>query len=232
MIFKPYGYAIWELVQEHMNKLIKAKGVENAYFPLFIPESLLNREKKHLKGFSPELAVVTIGGGEELKERLIVRPTSETIMYQAYSKWVQSYRDLPILINQWCNVVRWEKRTYPFLRTSEFLWQEGHTAHATHAEAWEMTKWAMTMYTKTYEQYFAIPGYVGKKSPAETFSGADTSLTYEALMPSGKALQNCTSHDLGQNFSKPFDISFWIKKVKLNLPGKRAGVYPPVQSAV
>ena len=214
MIFKPYGYAIWELIQEHMNKLIKAKGVENAYFPLFIPESLLNREKKHFKGFSPELAVVTIGGGEELKERLIVRPTSETIMYQAYSKWVQSYRDLPILINQWCNVVRWEKRTYPFLRTSEFLWQEGHTAHATHAEARAMTKWAMAMYTKTYEEYFAIPGYVGKKSRAETFPGADTSLTYEALMPSGKALQSCTSHDLGQNFSQPFNISFLDKQGK------------------
>jgi len=214
MIFKAYGYAIWELVQSHMNKLIKAMGVDNVYFPLFIPESLLNREKKHLKGFSPELAVVTIGGGEELEEKLIVRPTSETIMYQAFSRWVQSYRDLPILINQWCNVVRWEKRTYPFLRTSEFLWQEGHTAHATHEQAWEMTIRAMEMYTKTYRDYFSLPGYVGKKSPAETFPGADTSLSYESLMPSGKALQSSTSHDLGQNFSKPFEIDFLDKKGK------------------
>lgn len=214
MIFKAYGYAIWELVQKHMDPLIKALGVDNVYFPLFIPESLLSREKKHLKGFSPELAVVTIGGGETLKEKLIVRPTSETIMYQAFSRWVQSHRDLPILINQWCNVVRWEKRTYPFLRTSEFLWQEGHTAHATHKESWQMVVDAMAMYTKTYREYFALPGYVGKKSRAETFAGADTSLSYESLMPSGKALQSSTSHDLGQNFSKPFNISFLDKKGK------------------
>jgi len=208
MIFRPYGYAIWELIQKEIDSQIKEKGVENAYFPMFIPESLLAKEKKHVEGFSPELAVVTIGGGEELKERLVVRPTSETIMYEAYAKWVQSWRDLPILINQWNNVVRWEKRTYLFLRTSEFLWQEGHTAHATHDEAWEMTRWAMNMYTQVYRDIFAIPGYVGRKSESEKFAGADVTLTYESLMPEGKALQSCTSHDLGQNFSKVFDIKF------------------------
>lgn len=208
MIFRPYGYAIWEQVQIAMDKKIKAKGVDNAYFPLFIPENLLKKEKDHVEGFSPELAVVTVGGGEELKEKLIVRPTSETIMYDAYSRWLQSWRDLPILINQWNNVVRWEKRTYLFLRTTEFLWQEGHTAHATHEESWDMVAWAMKMYEKIYREYFAIPGYVGRKSESEKFAGADTTLTYETLMPEGKALQSCTSHDLGQNFSKAFDISF------------------------
>lgn len=208
MIFRPYGYAIWELVQKALDAEIKALGVDNAYFPLFIPESLLKKEKKHIEGFSPELAVVTIGGGEELVEPLIVRPTSETIMYDAYSKWVSSWRDLPIKINQWNNVVRWEKRTYLFLRTTEFLWQEGHTAHATHAEATEMMKSAMYAYEKIYKEYFALPGYVGKKSEAEKFAGADVTLTYEALMPEGKALQSCTSHDLGQNFSNAFDIKF------------------------
>lgn len=208
MIFRPYGYAIWELVQQAMDKEIKDKGVENAYFPLFIPESLLKKEKDHLEGFSPELAVVTIGGGEELKEKLIVRPTSETIMYDAYARWLQSWRDLPILINQWNNVVRWEKRTYLFLRTTEFLWQEGHTAHATHEESWDMVEWAMQMYTKIYKEYYAVPGYVGRKSKSETFAGADVTLTYETLMPEGKALQSCTSHDLGQNFSKAFNLTF------------------------
>ncbi len=211
MIFRPYGYRIWELVQKEMDQAIKAKGVENAYFPLFIPESLLNKEKEHVAGFSPELAVVTIGGGEELSERLIVRPTSETIMYNAYAKWVQSWRDLPILINQWNNVVRWEKRTYLFLRTSEFLWQEGHTAHISHEQSWEFVEWAMKMYAKTYQSLFAIPGLIGKKSESEKFPGAVTTLTYESLMPGGKALQSCTSHDLGQNFSKPFNIEYLDK---------------------
>lgn len=208
MIFRPYGYAIWELVQKALDAEIKAMGVDNAYFPLFIPESLLKKEKKHVEGFSPELAVVTIGGGAELKEKLVVRPTSETIMYDAYSKWISSWRDLPVKINQWNNVVRWEKRTYLFLRTAEFLWQEGHTAHAIHDEAREMMKNAMNAYAKIYREYFAMPGYVGKKSEAEKFAGADVTLTYEALMPEGKALQSCTSHDLGQNFSKAFDIKF------------------------
>ncbi|HSW96588.1 MAG TPA: proline--tRNA ligase [Candidatus Saccharimonadales bacterium] len=212
MIFRPYGYAIWELLQQAMDKEIKARGVDNAYFPLFIPESFLKKEKDHLEGFAPELAVVTIGGGEELKERLIVRPTSETIMYDAYSRWLQSWRDLPILINQWGNAVRWEKRTYLFLRTTEFLWQEGHTAHATHEESLDTVRWAMDMYTKIYKEVYAVPGYVGKKSRSETFAGADMTLTYESLMPEGKALQACTSHDLGQNFSKAFNVSFQDKQ--------------------
>lgn len=208
MIYRPYGYAIWELVQKEMNKLMEDRGVKNAYFPLFIPESLLKKEQSHIEGFSPELAVVTIGGGEELTEKLIVRPTSETIMYEAYSRWIHSWRDLPLMINQWNNVVRWEKRTYLFLRTTEFLWQEGHTVHATHKESWEMVLWAIEMYAKVYRELFAMPGYVGKKSEAEKFAGADVTLTFESLMPEGKALQSCTSHDLGQNFSKVFDISF------------------------
>lgn len=212
MIIKPYGYAIWELIQEAMNPLIKAKGVQNAYFPLFIPMSLLEKEANHVEGFAPELAVVTHGGGEKLEEPLVVRPTSETIMYNSFAKWLQSWRDLPIMMNQWNNVVRWEKRTMPFLRTSEFLWQEGHTAHATHEEAAAVQKWAMDMYAHIYREFFALDGYVGYKSASERFAGADTTLTYESLMPSGKALQACTSHDLGQNFAKPFNITFQDKE--------------------
>ncbi len=211
IIIKPYGYAIWENVQNAMNPLIKQKGVGNAYFPLLIPMSLLEKEASHIEGFSPELAVVTIAGNEKLEEPLVVRPTSETIMYNAYANWVQSWRDLPIMMNQWNNVVRWEKRTTPFLRTSEFLWQEGHTAHATLDEALETQKWAMDMYKNIYNNYFAIDGCIGYKSKAERFSGADETLTFEALMPSGKALQAATSHNLGQNFSKPFNISFQTK---------------------
>jgi len=208
MILKPYGYALWEAVQAKMDPMIKARGVGNAYFPLFIPMSLLEKEAEHVEGFAPELAVVTHGGGEELEEKLAVRPTSETIMYQSYAKWIQSYRDLPVQMNQWNNVVRWEKRTMLFLRTSEFLWQEGHTAHATHEEAVDTQKWAMNMYAKVYRELLAMDGYVGYKSTAERFAGADNTLSFEALMPSGKALQACTSHDLGQNFSKAQDISF------------------------
>lgn len=208
MIIKPYGYAIWENIQAVMNPLIKERGVGNAYFPLFIPMSFLEREKDHVEGFAPELAVVTHAGGEELEEALVVRPTSETIMYDAYAKWIQSWRDLPVMMNQWCNVVRWEKRTMPFIRTSEFLWQEGHTAHATHDEAVELQKWAMDMYAKVYRDYFAMDGYVGWKSTAERFAGADSTLTFESLMPSGKTLQAVTSHDLGQNFAKGFNIRF------------------------
>ena len=208
MIYRPYGYAIWELVQREMDKLIKERGVENAYFPLFIPESLLKKEESHIEGFAPELAVVTIGGGEKLGERLAVRPTSETIMYEAYSRWIQSWRDLPLMINQWNNVVRWEKRTYLFLRTTEFLWQEGHTAHATHEEASAMVRWAIDMYAKVYRELFALPGYVGRKSDAERFAGADLTMSYETLMPEGKALQSATAHDLGQNFAKTFNIEF------------------------
>ena len=208
MIIRPYGYAIWELLQRDMDAHIKEKGVENAYFPIFIPESFLNKEKSHVEGFAPEVAVVTYAGGEELTEKIVVRPTSETIMYDSYSKWVQSWRDLPILINQWNNVVRWEKRTFPFMRTSEFLWQEGHTAHATHDESLEYVKWAMDVYKNAYYDLFAIPGFVGKKSESEKFAGGIMTLTFESLMPDGKALQSCTSHDLGQNFAKAFDISF------------------------
>lgn len=208
MILRPYGFAIWELVQDYMNTKFKEYGVENAYFPLLIPESLINKEAEHLEGFSPELAVVTIAGGEELTEKLVIRPTSETIMYDSYSKWIESWRDLPVKINQWNNVLRWEKRTYLFLRTAEFLWQEGHTAHATHEEAIATQEWAMNVYADTFRNLYAMPGYIGRKSLAETFAGAVSTMTYESLMPGGKALQSATSHDLGQNFSKPFDIKF------------------------
>lgn len=213
MIYRPYGYAIWELVQKEMDQIIKEHGVDNAYFPLFIPESLLNKEKQHVAGFSPELAVVTIGGGEELAEKLIVRPTSETIMYDAYARWIHSWRDLPLQINQWNNVVRWEKRTYMFLRTTEFLWQEGHTAHASHEEAFSTVMWAAKdLYQKIYRECFALPGYLGRKSESEKFAGADMTISYECLMPEGKVLQSATSHDLGQNFSKTFDIKFQNQK--------------------
>ncbi|MBU6389306.1 proline--tRNA ligase [Patescibacteria group bacterium] len=208
MIIRPYGYAIWEEIQRQLDQKIKADGVENAYFPLFIPEALFNREKEHVEGFSPELAIVTIGGGEELSEKLAIRPTSETIICESFSRWVQSWRDLPIKINQWANVVRWEKRTYMFLRTSEFLWQEGHTIHATHEEAWGMVLKAMENYTTLYQEVMAMPGIVGRKSETEKFAGADVTLTYESLMAEGKALQSCTSHDLGQNFARAFDIAF------------------------
>lgn len=214
MVIRPYGYAIWERVQEIFNAMMKEKGVENAYFPLFIPYSLLEKEKEHIEGFSPELAIVTIGGGEKLKDPLVVRPTSETIMYEMYAKWVQSWRDLPILINQWNNVVRWEKRTYLFLRTSEFLWQEGHTAHETEEEAIDMALTALEWYRKVYEEYYAIPVYIGTKSSIEKFAGAKTTYTIEALMPDGKALQGATSHNLGQNFSKPFAITFQNREGK------------------
>lgn len=211
MIIKPYGYAIWELVVRALDERIRARGVGNSYFPLLIPMSFLQKEKDHIEGFAPELAVVTHGGGEKLEEPLAIRPTSETIMYDAFAQWIQSWRDLPLMMNQWNNVVRWEKRTMPFLRTSEFLWQEGHTAHATHAEAIELQKWAMDQYVDIYKNYFAIDGYVGYKSQSERFAGADETLTFEQLMPSGKVLQSCTSHDLGQHFSEVFDISFQDK---------------------
>lgn len=205
MIIRPYGYAIWEHAQKAFDDMIKEYGVENAYFPLFIPMSYLEKEAKHVEGFAPELAVVTHAGGQELEEALVVRPTSETVINASFTKWVQSHRDLPILLNQWCNVVRWEKRTLPFLRTSEFLWQEGHTVHATHEDAIAMQEYAMESYAKLYRDYFALEGYVGRKSSMERFAGADETLTYEAMMPSGKALQSCTSHDLGHNFAEAFD---------------------------
>lgn len=211
MVIRPYGYAIWEKVQEVFNGLMKTKGVQNAYFPLFIPHSLLEKEKEHVEGFSPELAIVTIGGGEKLKDPLVVRPTSETIMYAMYAKWIHSWRDLPLLINQWNNVVRWEKRTYLFLRTTEFLWQEGHTAHETEKEAMDMVREALDWYRQVYEDYFALPAILGRKSESEKFAGAKSTYAVEALMPDGKALQAATSHNLGQNFSKVFDIQFQTK---------------------
>ncbi len=208
MVIRPYGYAIWERLQEVFNKMIKEDGVNNAYFPLFIPHKLLEKEKEHVEGFSPELALVTIGGGKKLDDPLVVRPTSETIMYAMYAKWIKSWRDLPLKINQWSNVVRWEKRTYLFLRTMEFLWQEGHTAHETEAETIEMALRALEWYRVVYEEYFAMPVLMGVKSEAEKFAGAKTTYTAEPLMPDGKALQAATSHNLGQNFSKVFDINF------------------------
>lgn len=214
MVIRPYGFAIWERVQEIFNKMMKQKGIQNAYFPLFIPHSLLEKEKEHVKGFSPELAVVTVAGGEELKDPLVVRPTSETIMYEMYAKWVQSWRDLPILINQWNNVVRWEKRTYLFLRTTEFLWNEGHTAHESEKEAIDMCLTALDWYKKIYEDYYAMPVLLGTKSDGEKFAGAKTTYTVEALMPDAKALQGATSHNLGQNFSKPFNIHFQNREGK------------------
>lgn len=218
MVIRPYGYALWEGIQKYMDPLIKKHKVENAYFPLFIPEKFLNLEKEHVEGFAPHMAVVTIAGGEELKERLVVRPTSETIMYEMYKKWTQSYRDLPIRMNQWNNIVRWEKRTYLFLRTSEFLWQEGHCAHATHEESLSEVSWALDMYEDTYQNFMALYGIAGVKSETEKFAGAKQTFSYEMLMPDGKALQGCTSHDLGQNFAKAFDWTVQDENGKPLLP--------------
>lgn len=214
MVIRPYGYALWEGIQKFMDPLIKEHGVENAYFPIFIPHALLEKEKSHVKGFSPELAVVTVAGGEKLKDPVVVRPTSETIMYEMYKKWTTSYRDFPILINQWNNVVRWEKRTYLFLRTSEFLWQEGHCAHTNSKDNMETVMWALNMYVKTYGELMAIYGIPGVKSESEKFAGGDKTFTVEILMPDGKALQGCTSHDLGQNFAKGFDWTVQDKDSK------------------
>jgi prolyl-tRNA synthetase len=209
MIIKPYGYALWEAIQRGMDDRIKATGHENLYFPLFIPMSFLQKEAEHVEGFAPELAIVTIGGGEELTEPLAVRPTSETIIGHTYARWVQSYRDLPLLYNQWANVVRWEKRTRPFLRTSEFLWQEGHTVHRTEVEAEEETlKILNDVYVDFAEKELAIPMLKGRKSQSEKFAGALRSYSMEAMMGDGKALQAGTSHNLGQNFARAFDIQF------------------------
>lgn len=217
-VIRPYGYAIWEKTQEILDGIIKKAGVKNACFPLLIPEKLLQKEKEHIEGFSPELAVVTIGGGEELEERLVIRPTSETIIYEMYSKWIKSWRDLPVLINQWANVVRWEKRTRLFLRTTEFLWQEGHTVHETDQEVKTEVDRALAGYIKVYQEYFGVDGIWGRKSETEKFPGAVSTFTYEMLMPDGKALQGCTSHDLGQNFAKAFNISFLGKDGASHFP--------------
>ena len=208
MIIKPNGYALWESVQKELDLWFKADGVKNVYFPLFIPMSLLQKEADHLEGFSPELAVVEYAGGEKLHEPIAIRPTSETIMYKTFADWVQSYRDLPLKVNQWCNVVRWEKRTYPFLRTSEFLWQEGHTVHKNAEEADAMAQKALGWYQKFYEEYFALSPYIGIKSETEKFAGAKRTYSVELVMPDGKALQAATSHDLGDNFAKVFGIEY------------------------
>ena len=208
MVIRPYGYAIWELIQQGLDRRFKETGHVNAYFPLFIPESLLMREKEHVEGFAPQVAWVTRGGDEELEERLIVRPTSEVIIGTMYAKWIQSWRDLPILINQWANVVRWEKVTRPFLRTTEFLWQEGHTAHETEAEAQEETLKILALYKTFVETELAMPVMDGQKSESEKFAGASRTYSIEALMGDGRALQAGTSHNLGQNFAKAFEIQF------------------------
>lgn len=214
MIIKPLGYAIWEKIQSIFNQMIK-NDVKTVYFPLFIPEKLLKKEAQHFEGFSPEVAWVTYGGKRKLKEKLAIRPTSETIMYAYFSKWIKSWRDLPLRINQWCNVVRWEtKATRLFLRTREFLWQEGHTAHATKEEADEEVMKRLNQYKRLIEEYLAIPVVVGKKSESEKFAGALYTTALEALMPDGKALQMGTSHNLGQNFSKIFGIKFFDKEGK------------------
>ncbi|MDE6598405.1 MAG: proline--tRNA ligase [Clostridia bacterium] len=211
MVIRPYGYAIWENIQKELDSRFKATGHENAYFPLLIPMSYFTKEAEHVEGFAPEVAVVTHAGGEELAEPLAVRPTSETIFGNMYSKWIQSYRDLPVLINQWANVMRWEKTTRPFLRTSEFLWQEGHTAHATEEEAVEETMKMLAVYKEFAENVLAIPVICGRKTEKEKFAGAVATYGMEAMMKDGKSLQSGTSHYLGQNFSKAFDIKFLDK---------------------
>lgn len=208
MIIRPYGYAIWENLQRLLDARFKETEVENAYFPLLIPRSFLEREAEHVEGFAPELAWVTRGGGEELEEPLAIRPTSETIIGQSFAKWIQSYRDLPMLLNQWNNVMRWEKRTMLFLRTSEFLWQEGHTAHRTLEEAEERTRMMLEVYRSFAEEDAAIPVIPGRKSENEKFAGALRTYSIEAMMGDGKALQSGTSHNLGTNFAQGFDIQF------------------------
>ncbi|WP_393097345.1 proline--tRNA ligase [Streptomyces sp. LN325] len=212
MIIRPYGYGLWERMQQEMDARIKAAGAQNAYFPLFIPQSYLTREAEHVEGFAPELAVVTHGGGKELEEPVVVRPTSETIINASFSKWVQSYRDLPLLINQWANVVRWEMRPRVFLRTTEFLWQEGHTAHATYEDARD---YAAYIHKEVYEDFMVnvlgIDVLLGRKTPRERFAGAVNTLTLEGMMGDGKALQMGTSHELGQNFAKAFNTQYLSK---------------------
>lgn len=208
MVIKPWGYAIWENIQKILNDKFKEKGVKNAYFPLLIPQSFLTKEAEHVEGFAPECAVVTEAGGKKLEEPLVVRPTSETIMYDMYSKWIKSYRDLPLLINQWANVVRWELRTRLFLRTTEFLWQEGHTVHATAEEAEDFAKTMLEVYRDFAENYMAMSVVAGVKSDAERFAGAVRTYSIEAMMQDGKALQAGTSHFLGDNFAKAFNVKF------------------------
>ena len=214
MVIRPYGYALWENIQKVLDKKFKETGHKNAYFPLLIPESMLNKEKEHVEGFAPEVAWVTYGGDTKLQERLCIRPTSETIICTMYSKWIKSHRDLPLLINQWANIVRWEKTTRPFLRTTEFLWQEGHTLHSTENEAIEETLRMHKIYADFCEEYLAIPVIKGMKSNKEKFAGAVSTYTIEALMHDGKALQSGTSHYLGTHFAEAFDIKFQNKEGK------------------
>lgn len=218
MVFRPYGYRIWELIQADLDARIKKMGVDNAYFPLFIPYSFLEKEASHVEGFAPEVAIVTIGGGKELEEKLVVRPTSETIIYSMFAKWVKSYRDLPMKLNQWCNIIRWEKRTLPFLRTMEFLWQEGHTIHATKEDAEKMVFDALDAYKAFEMECLAVYPLTGKKTNTEKFPGAEYTTTCEILMRDGKALQTGTSHLLSQDFAKSFDIKYIDKDGKEAYP--------------
>ena len=211
MVIRPYGYAIWENIQKDMDRRFKETGSKNAYFPLLIPMSFFTKEAEHVEGFAPEVAVVTHAGGAKLEEPLAIRPTSETVIGTMYSKWIQSYRDLPVIMNQWCNVMRWEKTTRPFLRTSEFLWQEGHTVHATEEEAMEETIKMLNVYREFMEETLALPVFCGRKTDKEKFAGAVATFGLEAMMLDGKSLQSGTSHYLGQNFSKAFDIKFLDK---------------------
>jgi prolyl-tRNA synthetase len=212
MVIRPRGYALWEKMQAKLDAMFKETGHQNAYFPMLIPESFLAKEAEHVKGFSPELAVVTYGGGEKLEEPLVLRPTSETIIWSMYKKWIQSWRDLPLLINQWANVIRWEKRTRLFLRTTEFLWQEGHTAHATAEEAQEETLRILMVYKKFAEQYMALPVLAGLKTESEKFAGAVETYAIEGMMQDRKALQAGTSHNLGQNFARAFEVTFQTRE--------------------
>ena len=208
MVIRPYGFRIWELMQGALDDMFKATGHENAYFPLFLPQSALDKEAEHVEGFAPQTAVVTVGGGQELEEPLVVRPTSEAIIWPIVANWIQSYRDLPVLLNQWANVVRWEMRTRPFLRTTEFLWQEGHTAHATADEALEETLRMLGVYRSFMEGWMALPLITGEKTASERFAGAERTFALEALMRDNKALQAGTSHHLGQNFARAFGVTF------------------------
>ncbi len=215
MVMKPNGYSLWETARKYFDKKIKKDGVQNVYFPLLIPERLLVKESKHIEGFAPEVAWVTHGGKSKLKERLAIRPTSETIMYDSYSKWIRSWKDLPLRYNQWANIVRWEfKHPTPFLRTREFLWQEGHSVFATGNEAESEVKKILRFYKDLFEKVYAVPVLVGRKSQKEAFAGAEYTLSVEAIMPDGKAIQAATSHYLGQNFSKSFGISFLDQNTK------------------
>jgi prolyl-tRNA synthetase len=218
IVFRPDGFAIWEALRDELDRRIKKTGARNAYFPVFIPQSFLRKEAQHVEGFAPEVAVVTHGGGKELEEPLIVRPTSETIINHMFAQWIHSHRDLPLMINQWCNVVRWELRTRPFLRTAEFLWQEGHTAHATREEAEHETLTMLEVYRSFCEEYLAIPLVWGRKSAAERFPGAEETYAIEGLMGDGRALQCGTSHFLGQNFARAFDIRFLDENNQMQWP--------------